>query len=387
MRAKINFRFIHYSFRKALIIMLYFTCIVSISAQNRVGQNGTHRIILPNLPDYKTLKCDFHIHTVFSDGLVWPSIRVDEALRCGLDAIALTDHIEYLPFKNDINTGHNKSYEIADEYAKGKNLIVIPGTEITRGMPPGHFNALFIKDADKLVTNDVMEALKEAHAQGAFVFWDHPAWPAQCPSGEAKLFDIHKELLKRGYIQGIEIANGEANTYSDESFDIMLKYGLTPMCNSDIHGLGEWEWNKLGHRPVTLVFTKEKSSESIKEALIAGRTVVYYKNYLIGKEELLKSLFQSSLIVEAHYSFNQTIATLKMQNNSDVNYLCENRGTYSFLSNPYFFSIPAQSTLIILVKTSDRLNSFDLDLLVHNLVIAPGKGTMVKLHVQPQDQK
>ena len=25
---------------------------------------------LPDLPGYRTLKCDFHIHTVFSDGLV-----------------------------------------------------------------------------------------------------------------------------------------------------------------------------------------------------------------------------------------------------------------------------------------------------------------------------
>ncbi len=30
----------------------------------------------PNILGYKTLKCDFHQHTVFSDGDVWPSIRV-----------------------------------------------------------------------------------------------------------------------------------------------------------------------------------------------------------------------------------------------------------------------------------------------------------------------
>ena len=47
----------------------------------------------------KTLKCDFHIHTVFSDGKVWPDIRVAEAWQEGLDAIAITDHIEYRPNK------------------------------------------------------------------------------------------------------------------------------------------------------------------------------------------------------------------------------------------------------------------------------------------------
>lgn len=31
-----------------------------------------HEIDIPDLKGYQTLKCDFHIHTVFSDGLVWP---------------------------------------------------------------------------------------------------------------------------------------------------------------------------------------------------------------------------------------------------------------------------------------------------------------------------
>ncbi len=70
-------------------------------------------IQLPEVPGYVTLKCDFHIHTVFSDGLVWPSLRAEEAWREGLDAIAITDHIEYQPHKADITTNHNRSYEIA----------------------------------------------------------------------------------------------------------------------------------------------------------------------------------------------------------------------------------------------------------------------------------
>ena len=49
---------------------------------------------LPDIPGYVTLKCDFHIHTVFSDGLVWPTVRVEEAWRQGLDGIAMTDHLE-----------------------------------------------------------------------------------------------------------------------------------------------------------------------------------------------------------------------------------------------------------------------------------------------------
>ena len=56
--------------------------------------NIRNEISIPGIDGYQTLKCDFHIHTVFSDGSVWPNIRVEEAWREGLDAIAMTDHIE-----------------------------------------------------------------------------------------------------------------------------------------------------------------------------------------------------------------------------------------------------------------------------------------------------
>ena len=46
---------------------------------------------LPTIPDYVTLKGDFHVHTDFSDGAVWPTFRVDEAVREGIDIIALSD--------------------------------------------------------------------------------------------------------------------------------------------------------------------------------------------------------------------------------------------------------------------------------------------------------
>lgn len=368
--------------KKGLIIIFFCLEIAYAATFAGNGPNGTHYIVIPDIPGYYTLKCDFHTHTIFSDGLVWPTIRVDEALKCGLDAIAITDHIEHQPYIQDVNPGHNRSNEIASAYAENKGLVVIPGAEITREMPPGHFNAIFIKDADKLALNDVMDVFREAKAQGAFVFWNHPAWQPQCQNGIAQLSDMHKDLIKKGYIQGIEIVNGVTDNYSDESFHFALKYNLAPMCNSDIHGLGEWEWNQSGHRPVTLVFAKEKTAESIREALIAGRTTAYYENYIIGKAEFLNALFLSSLNINAYYPIDQAIATIRIKNNSDVDYLCENKSKYTFQSDPYFFIIPAQSTRTILVKTGDRLQSFNVELLVHNLVSSPGKGTEVNLHVQ-----
>ena len=51
-------------------------------------------IVFPDTADYQTLAVDLHTHSVFSDGHVWPNIRVAEALQDGLDAIAITEHLE-----------------------------------------------------------------------------------------------------------------------------------------------------------------------------------------------------------------------------------------------------------------------------------------------------
>jgi hypothetical protein len=77
---------------------------------------------VPDIPGYQTLKCDFHMHTMFSDGAVWPPVRVDEAWRQGLDAISVTDHIEYQPHKNDAHQ-HNRPYELVAGPARQMNLL------------------------------------------------------------------------------------------------------------------------------------------------------------------------------------------------------------------------------------------------------------------------
>ncbi|MCX5771083.1 MAG: hypothetical protein NTZ09_12550 [Candidatus Hydrogenedentes bacterium] len=71
------------------------------------------QVNVPDIGEFKTLKCDFHIHTVFSDGVVWPDVRVIEAWRDGLDAMAITDHIEKHPRKPNITGDDNSSYDIA----------------------------------------------------------------------------------------------------------------------------------------------------------------------------------------------------------------------------------------------------------------------------------
>ena len=93
--------------RKIVTTLLLVLFTLNINAQNRKeffkSPNGMFLI-----------SSDLHIHSVFSDGEVWPSIRIKEARRDGLDLISLTEHLEYLSYKNDMNiTDRNRSFEIS----------------------------------------------------------------------------------------------------------------------------------------------------------------------------------------------------------------------------------------------------------------------------------
>ena len=87
--------------------------------------NDVRAIEFPDTADYQTLTVDLHTHSVFSDGHVWPKIRVEEALRDQLDALAITEHLEYQPHRADIlHPDRNRAYDIAADAAKNSDLIV-----------------------------------------------------------------------------------------------------------------------------------------------------------------------------------------------------------------------------------------------------------------------
>jgi hypothetical protein len=72
------------------------------------------QIQFPDTADYQTLVVDLHTHSVFSDGHVWPTVRVSEALRDGLDGLAITEHLEFQPHLSDIpHPDRNRAYEEA----------------------------------------------------------------------------------------------------------------------------------------------------------------------------------------------------------------------------------------------------------------------------------
>jgi hypothetical protein len=302
--------------------------------------------MIPDIPGFHTLKCDFHMHTVFSDGIVWPTFRVDEAWEEGLDAIAITDHIENQPSKKYITGDHNSSYEIALEEAKEKNILLIHGGEITREMPPGHLNAIFVNDVNLIDVPDATEALEAAKKQGAFIMWNHPGWKAQQPD-TCKWWPIHQELYEKGLIDGIEVFN--EMEYYPVALDWCLDKKLTVISNSDIHYVASHMYDiEKGHRPMTLVFARERSRESLKEALFAQRTLAYFNNNLAGKEEFLKALFEASVSFKATGVINDDKQDLfEIKNSSAIQFNIRTKIGDNF-------SIPAESSVIIALDRKEN---------------------------------
>ncbi|MHC4518102.1 MAG: Sb-PDE family phosphodiesterase [Planctomycetota bacterium] len=332
-------------------------------------------IQIPDILGYKTLKCDFHMHTVFSDGSVWPTVRVDEAWREGLDVISITDHIEYQPHEKDVPTNHNRPYEIALPRARERGILLIRGAEITRETPPGHFNAIFLDDIAPLDTEELLDAMAAASKQGAFIFWNHPGWKPD----KKGWFDIHTTLYEKKHMRGIEVSNGR--TYYPEAHEWALEKDLTFMGNSDIHGPSMLErTTSQEHRTMTLVFAREKSVGAVKEALFAGRTVAWYQNQLIGRAEYLDALFTAATAITDIEHGDDNIVRFRLRNASDIDLELDRTGR----AGPKSLDLPGGAAALIRTKVADLEAPVELAYTVRNFLVGPGKNLPVSLKIAGQ---
>jgi hypothetical protein len=355
-------------------------CLISMNLFSQTvttNETNTPKIQIPDIPGYISMKCDFHMHTIFSDGTVWPTVRVQEALAEGLDAISITDHVEWK--RKYVEHNHAVAYDMAREYASGSDLVVVPGGEISAS--PDHFNALFLTDQNDVALEDTIPAkrIEAANRQNAFVFWNHPGWTSKYKDGNMPWDDEFISLAKNGKFHGIEVCNGDG--YWDGAFKLAREYDLTLIGTSDIHGVSHYRYMPDKHRTLTLVFAKERSVEGIREALLDRRTVIYQGDHLIGDAKFLESLFLESVEIRAEYGRGTTIAGVTIINNTDLDFHCENRSDYHFYNSTHFFTIRAHSTTRIGVKVNENLPEIALDLVIHNLISGPGESLELTLPV------
>ena len=264
---------------------------------------------------YNVYKADLHSHTVFSDGQVLPSFRVQEAWQDGLDIIAITDHLEirkyeetmydymkaytdkeYLSRTKGVENGMidlNFSVRLAQEEAAKIGMVVIPGTEISRaGATVGHFNALFTTDNNTIYDADAVQSMRNARAQGALVMHNHPGWRRT----SIGMTEVETVAYEEGLINGVEVMNGKE--FYPGIIDRVRERGLFIASNSDIHFSTANDYRITGHlRNMTFILAEDSSLESIKEALLARRAIAFGYNTLCGEEQILTDFFKASVRV------------------------------------------------------------------------------------------
>lgn len=310
----------------------------------------THRteIFLPQVNGYNVYKADLHTHTLYSDGSVLPTYRVHEAWQEGLDIIAITDHIEsrrteetmvkYLEkyvkdeypeavntfialeptpkgsIMVDLNFGIKETVKAAEKYG----LVVIPGAEISRcGATIGHFNALFIEDCNPIYDPDPLTSIRNAKAQNAIVMHNHPGYRRT----DIDYSDVERQAYAEGLIDGVEVMNG--SSFYPGVIDRVQDRGLFISACTDVHGANKYSPLQ---RPMTLIFAKDKSLASIREALEAKRTLAMGFNTICGEEQLLKDFFAAGVKVELIRN-TKSGAELMLTNTTPLTYIIRQNGS------------------------------------------------------------
>jgi len=404
-------------------------------------------IHFPDVKGYQTLVLDLHTHSVFSDGHVWPTIRVAEAERDGLDGIAVTEHLEWQPHLLDIpHPDRNRSFDLATQAAEKLDLLIIPGIEITRNDEAGHMNAVFIKDANALVRQrgadtylpehqfaDEAQAIAFARAASKGAFSEaHPvqidgtavwapfvnkaayvtlvAYDLATTQSAAEVLELandqgaftfwnhpkfatpkaalgafHQEQVQAGRLHGVEIVNG--GRFYENAFRLALKHNLTLIGTSDVHNLIDWDYHPEagGHRPVTLAFAVEKSNEAAKEALFSRRTVVWWQNTLIGRPPELNALLQASLKA-TNPVWKGTTVQVTLVNDSDATFQLRNLSDYSIRRHGPVIEVAPNNTTHIEFQIAKGSKDLLVEFEVMNTLVAPNTFATIRFDISVPEE-
>lgn len=311
--------------------------------RNEVLRN---EIILPKVNDYLVLKSDLHTHTIYSDGNVTPEYRVQEAWTDGLDVMAITDHVEYRRWEGQMVTflkGYmpeetkaananlvskeadergilsdlNLPYRVARSSAEQYGLLLIPGIEITRDpLTIGHYNALFVKDANTIYDADPVVSIKNAREQGAIIMQNHPGWRRK----SLDIIEFEQKVYDQNLIDGVEIMNG--SEFYPTVVDRASEKKMFMAANTDIHGTTSRDYTSVGQlRDMTLIFAKDKSLASVKEALMERRTLAYAYGSIAGEEQLVRDFFSACVTYETIFEKEDKQRKVRMSNPTSMTFV------------------------------------------------------------------
>ncbi|NLN15632.1 MAG: PHP domain-containing protein [Tissierellia bacterium] len=161
------------------------------------------------------MKYDLHVHTYYSDGLLSPKEVVDEAIKRGLDGIAITDHDTVLGLDEAIN--YTKEFE---------NFNVIPGIELSCIYEGDevHLLGYFIDYKDERILEVTKKLMDHRKLRGTRIveklrdlniFLDIEKIKSKSDTDFIGRVAIARQMIEQGYVSSIQ-----------EAFDRYLNPGM-----------------------------------------------------------------------------------------------------------------------------------------------------------------
>ena len=254
----------------------------------------------------KFVRADLHIHSFGAsasydvrDESMLPEIIIDKAIENDLKIISITDH-------NNIGNVFS-----AVEYSKDKNILIIPGVELSTTQ--GHLLLYFKEVTDlssfigkmdfsedrKFCLKGIVECLKIADQYNGFGILAHIEVDAGFEKTIGKINPQVHEIFKQNNLLGLEITrkeNFDLYTSSDsnverrklietkrDSLRVGEEYELAKILSSDSHSLVQLGLNSEGNKKLTRIKVDELSFDSVRIAFLSPSSRVRVEDLLPTK--------------------------------------------------------------------------------------------------------
>lgn len=176
-------------------------------------------------------RCEFHSHTLLSDGELLLSEHVRRVEKMDYKAIAITDHADI----SNIDYLMENIYKFIEKEAKYYNLEIIPGVELTH-IPPQLIDELakYAKEKGAKIVSvhgeTIVEPVVEKTNYYSIIseYVDILAHPGLISEEEVKLAAENGTYLELSARKGHSLSNGHVAK-------LALKYGAKLIVNTDAH--------------------------------------------------------------------------------------------------------------------------------------------------------
>ena len=227
----------------------------------------------PELYRRRPLRCDFHIHTLYSDGQSSPAEMAIRGRELGLDVAVITDH-NYYP----------SSLEATAEAERlGLNLIMGPGEEVSG--PNWHIVSIGAdaaiyalgKQSGALLNEAEWQyealrwAVRATQAHGGRAYLAHPYWSVD--RGFHLPSPWVDRVLEEGLLDGVELLG---DVHHENNFRSLARYLDYRAAGGQIPIVGNSDTHRLEHtygRYWTLAWAEAPTLESVLAAIAEGWSV------------------------------------------------------------------------------------------------------------------